>query len=224
MYEERPSTLPGAVLWRRVSTGHRTHRILPDGCLDLIWSGRSLFVAGPDTTAQLTETRAGDRLAGLRFAPGTGGAALGVPAYLLRDARVPLTALWPEARVRRLVEQLAGAERPGAVLEAAVAGAVASADPAVGPLVGLLGGGIPVGAAAARLGLSDRQLRRRSLDAFGYPPKVLARVLRLQRALALARGGTPYATVAALAGYADQAHLSREVRALAGASLTELTR
>jgi AraC-like DNA-binding protein len=34
----------------------------------------------------------------------------------------------------------------------------------------------------------------------------------------------PFATVAAEAGYADQAHLAREVRALAGASLTALTR
>jgi AraC-like DNA-binding protein len=38
----------------------------------------------------------------------------------------------------------------------------------------------------------------------------------LERALHLARSGTPLATVAAVSGYADQPHLSREVRALAG--------
>ncbi len=48
---------------------------------------------------------------------------------------------------------------------------------------------------------------------------MLARVLRLVRALELARGGMPYAAVAARAGYADQAHLAREVKALAGAPL-----
>jgi AraC-like DNA-binding protein len=45
----------------------------------------------------------------------------------------------------------------------------------------------------------------------------------MNRALAMARTGTPFATVAAVAGYADQAHLSREVKALAGVPLSELT-
>ncbi|CAG6399478.1 hypothetical protein SCOCK_910011 [Actinacidiphila cocklensis] len=47
-------------------------------------------------------------------------------------------------------------------------------------------------------------------------------MLRLQRALAMARTGTPFARVAADAGYADQPHLSREVRSLAGIPLREL--
>ena len=37
-------------------------------------------------------------------------------------------------------------------------------------------------------GVSERQLRRRFVDAVGYGPKTLARVLRFQRFLALARG------------------------------------
>jgi AraC-like DNA-binding protein len=44
----------------------------------------------------------------------------------------------------------------------------------------------------------------------------------MQRALALARAGTPLATVAATAGYADQAHLAREVKDLAGIPLRAL--
>jgi AraC-like DNA-binding protein len=51
---------------------------------------------------------------------------------------------------------------------------------------------------------------------------MLARVLRLQRALVLARGGSPFAEVSAAAGYADQAHLAREVKALAGVPLGAL--
>jgi AraC-like DNA-binding protein len=65
-------------------------------------------------------------------------------------------------------------------------------------------------------------LHRRSLTAFGYGPKTLARILRLQRALALARKGVPFAETAARAGYADQAHLARDVRELAGMPLGQL--
>jgi AraC-like DNA-binding protein len=66
--------------------------------------------------------------------------------------------------------------------------------------------------------------RRRELsDAHSVrSSKRLSRVLRLQRALALARRGLPLATVAATAGYADQPHLAREVRALTGVPLTTL--
>jgi AraC-like DNA-binding protein len=47
-------------------------------------------------------------------------------------------------------------------------------------------------------------------------------VLRLQRALAVARSGVPLADTADRAGYADQAHLARDVRELAGMPLREL--
>jgi AraC-like DNA-binding protein len=45
---------------------------------------------------------------------------------------------------------------------------------------------------------------------------MLDRVLRMNRALAAARTGLPLASVAAQTGYADQAHLTREIRALTG--------
>jgi AraC-like DNA-binding protein len=50
----------------------------------------------------------------------------------------------------------------------------------------------------------------------GYGPKLLARVLRLQRALRAARAGEELAWAALEAGYADQAHFAHECRALAG--------
>jgi AraC-like DNA-binding protein len=89
--------------------------------------------------------------------------------------------------------------------------------------VRLVDAGRPIAEVADTVGLSDRQLHRRSLVAFGYGPKVLARILRLRRALALARDGSSFARASVEAGYADQAHLAREVRALAGAPLTQLT-
>ena len=73
-----------------------------------------------------------------------------------------------------------------------------------------------------RVGLSSRQLQRRSTLAFGYGIKTLTRILRLQQALACIRGGTRAVDSAVRAGYADQSHLAREVKDLAGVTLTQL--
>jgi transcriptional regulator GlxA family with amidase domain len=75
---------------------------------------------------------------------------------------------------------------------------------------------------ARTLGVSERTLHRRDLPALGYGPATLGRVLRLQRAVGLARSGVPWADVAARSGFADQAHLARDVRALAGVPPTRL--
>ena len=77
---------------------------------------------------------------------------------------------------------------------------------------------------ARQAGLSERQLHRRCVPAFGYGPKTLDRILRLQRFLALGRAepGAGLARLAADAGYADQAHLGRDCRALAGATPAQL--
>ncbi|PVE10420.1 helix-turn-helix domain-containing protein, partial [Streptomyces scopuliridis] len=92
-------------------------------------------------------------------------------------------------------------------------------DPLLRAVVDALEAGRTVAATADAVGLGARQLHRRSLDAFGYGPKTLARVLRLQRALTLVRDGVPFADAALAAGCADQAHLARETRELAGLTL-----
>jgi AraC-like DNA-binding protein len=236
MYREWRSERAGAIMWTRtVRPGHTAHRILPDGCLDLIWVEGKLLVAGPDTVARVAVSPVGACYVGLRFPPGAGPAVLGVPAHELRDRLLPLDSLWPGARVRRLTEQVAHAPDPIRAVESIAAdrrgpdqqGGVrprdtGSADPAMLAVAALLRAGQPVAATAAAIGLSERQLHRRCLPAFGYGPKTLARILRLDRAVTLARAGTPFATVAASTGYADQAHLSREVKALAGIPLGAL--
>lgn len=225
MYQERSSRLDGAVVWSRTDVPAGTERVLPDGCMDLLhWNGR-LVIAGPDTQAHLFEAEAGDSITGLRFAPGAGPALLGVRAHELRDRRVPLGAVWPEGEVRRLEERAAASPSPGTVLEEAAAQrSPGGSDPVRWAVLGMVRRGSGVTATARAVGLSERQLHRRCLDAFGYGPKTLARVLRMRRALALADAGVPLAEVAASAGYADQAHLAREVRALAGAPVTRLIR
>ena len=109
-----------------------------------------------------------------------------------------------------------------AVFTGALGGARIDPDPAVPALLRLARDGARVGAMAEAIGLTERQLHRRCLAAFGYGAKVLQRVLRFDHAMRLARGGGELADVAYATGYADQAHLSREVRALAGVSPTRL--
>lgn len=223
MYEERPALLDGAVLWTRTAgpAAETSRPVLPDGCMDLIWADGHLLVAGPDTRAYVPEETA-DRYAGIRFAPGDAPGFLGVPARELRDRRVPLGALWGEAEARRLGERITAARDPATALDELVrlrAAAAPSPDPLLRAVVTRLAAGRAVAETAVAVGLGARQLHRRSLDAFGYGPKTLARVLRLQRALALVLAGVPYAEAALRAGCADQAHLARETRALAGTTL-----
>lgn len=163
---------------------------------------------------------------GLRFASGTGPRVLGVPADELRDQRVPLADLWTTRKVRDLTEHLYRASHPGAVLERSAADRLAEAgppDPMLTELVTRLRAGVSVSAAASVAGPSERQLHRRSLAAFGYRPRTLARILRMNRARAMVRAGTPRAEAAVAVGYADQAHLARDVRALTSATLGMLT-
>ncbi|GAA2426009.1 helix-turn-helix domain-containing protein [Streptomyces glaucus] len=223
MYAERTSRLAGAVVWTNTPAGPDAVRVLPDGCMDLLWHEGRLLVAGPDTHAHLTAEPG--PWAGVRFPPGTAPVLLGVPAHELRDRRVDLADLWPAARVRRLAARVAAAPDPASGLEELAlrrAAETGPPDPLLRRIVAALDAGRTVAATAAELGLGARQLHRRSLAAFGYGPKTLARVLRLRRALALARAGVPLAWTAARAGYADQAHLARDVRALTGLPVREL--
>lgn len=229
MYQERASRVPGAAVWRRmISAEDVVHRVLPDGCMDLIWRSGRLFVVGPDTRAQVVTSPAGTLYVALRLPPGVGPAVFGLPASQLRDQMVPLADVWPAALARRVADAVTGAvtdavtgaTRPGAVLEDVALARLngLAPDRLARQVAARLGAGWPVTAVAAEVELSERQLHRRCLAAFGYGPKVLARILRLQRALALAYAdrALPGAMVAAAAGYADQAHLAREVKALAG--------
>jgi AraC-like DNA-binding protein len=209
-----------ACLWIRRGNGDPV-RILPDGCSDIIWRpGAATFVAGPDTSARTSYPLPGEWIIGARFRPGAGGSALGWPLADLRDQRVPLSQLG-------LTDHMDDAEDPERALELLAAAAFR-----------LAGGGGPdraVQAAVVRLadptnrverladdlGLSERQLRRRFMSAVGYGPKTLQRVLRLHRFLKSA-GAESLAGAAFDAGYADQAHLARECRALTGLTPRQL--
>lgn len=193
--------------------------------MDLMWFDGHLIVAGPDTSSFVWMAGEGVVTTGLRFAPGAAPNVLGAPAYAVRDSRVRLDELWSPAEVRRLEEQVAATPSAGRALEDLVVAhgrGPARADPLVTELVRRVVAGERIAAIGPAVGLSNRQLQRRAHDAFGYGPKVLGRILRLDRALDLARTGARLADVAARCGYADQPHFAADVRALTGTSITGL--
>jgi AraC-like DNA-binding protein len=201
-------------------------RIVPDGCMDLIWSDRrGLSVVGPNTTAFLAPLPAGHSVVGVRLHPGAAPPLFGPPAPALRDARLEAREVWG-ADGARLEEAVAAAatsrERLGLMLDwlAARPAAASSPDSLVRAAVRALGE-LPesrISGLAGELAVSERQLRRRVIAQVGYGPKRLARVLRLRRALAAVRAGEPLAEIAYDRGYADQAHFANDCRELAGVS------
>jgi len=203
--------------------------IFPDGCVDVVWRGDRLIVAGAATGPMPSDVPVGTPVFGVRFRLGVAGTALGLPADELADETVEVSTLW-------------GAEYDERVAAGGVAALVeivrervhgAPLDPlARAAALGVAQPGARVAELGRALGLSERQLRRRFADAVGYGPKTLARVLRFQRFLELVsarndgagrwRSGDGLAGLAFEAGYADQAHLTRECRRLAGRTPAEI--
>jgi AraC-like DNA-binding protein len=216
-----PASLRGSLAclwWRR---GGGSVRIVPDACVDIVWSPRhGAIVAGPDTGPWLSRVEPGEVIFGARFLPGAGGAALGVPLQELRDRRVSFADIGLDPR-----EQLGGGTElrdvPALLL------ATASRLVAYGPpdhavqaaVVRLLDPRQRVDQLARHLGFSERQLRRRFQISAGYGPKTVQRVLRLRRFAAGAQADL--ARSALIAGYSDQAHLTRECLRLTGLSPTQ---
>jgi AraC-like DNA-binding protein len=209
----------------RYSSSGEPHveRILPDGCIDLLWTRRGLEIAGPDTKSFALGSMPDARIVGIRFRPAVAPVVLGVPASALVDCHVPAVDVLG-ARVTQLVDALHAAttareaaavlfahtshwlrREPDSLVEETVRVVRRTTDdPSVAEL-------------ALTLGVSERQLRRRFVDAVGYAPKTFQRVTRLRRFVAgAARAKRSLAELAVASGYADQSHLTREVRALAG--------
>jgi AraC-like DNA-binding protein len=138
--------------------------------------------------------------------------------------------VWDRRTVDALSDRLAHAPSAAAAaieLEQALIArlpGVVAADPVVEATVAVLSGAGAatknvVGELTADFGWSERTLRRHCHEAFGYGPKTLERILRFQRFLRLLpTARAPLAVLASEAGYADQAHLAREVRRLSGQS------
>lgn len=194
-----------ACLWEQRVARARVQRVLPDGHADLLFyeSGEVEIVGLADVVA-LPELPAGTALSGVRLRPEAVGAALRTPASTLRNLTVPAEDVFGARQARRLVDPR--------YLDAWVR--AIQPDRRVAAALKLLDAH-PVEEVADLLTVSSRHLRRVLLAQVGLAPKAFQQVLRLQRFVRAADGGAALATAAADAGYADQSHLSREVRRFA---------
>jgi AraC-like DNA-binding protein len=193
------------------------HAVLPDGCVDVILetAGEGALIFGPTTARVDVLLDPGVTYAGVRLQPWIGAPLLGRHGEELVDRVEP----WPH-----------DVPRLGATLDEALAAITSVATHLVdrmrwSPAQRLvrdahtaLGAAslLPTVAALARtLGVSVRTLRRAFDAVTGAGPKTALRIVRLHRALA--RIGTErLVEVAHDCGFADQAHLARELRTLAG--------
>ena len=237
-YHERPTAGRGSVfrlVWTHRIPAGRTDEtlVLPDGAVDVVWMNGELIVAGPDRIAHLEPTVPDAMTAGLRFARGGASAWLGIDMRELVDRRVPLRDIVGRHRAEAMAEPLRSAVDPAqlaAVMERAVGGIADAAgakfaNDVIGAVAGAASEAV-VPPALLATGLNERTLRRRCDQVFGYGPRMLSRVLRLQRLIALlkAQPSLQLAAAAVESGYADQPHMTREVRALTALTPIALAR
>lgn len=216
MYAERQ--LPhGCVLWRSRGAGAAT--IPADGCVDVIVRHGELWLAGPSTRSIRTWPDGTGETVGLRYAPGMASRALGVDLAELRDAHASLPDVVGAGTARRLGRALrAQAAAPGTRgIAADLLPAPALDDRDWTTAVRRAAStGADADSLARELGWSARHLRRRTASSFGYGFASLVRIERARTARVLIERGNGLADAAAAAGYADQAHMTREFARLVG--------
>ncbi len=202
-------------------------RVVPDAAVDLVFSDGRLIVAGPDTGAVCERLSAGP-VVGFQLAPAAVRQVLGAPASACLNARIDIADLWG-ASGRVLQDRLAAVRsraQAADLVEAAIAGRLGDLEP--DPLPGVVRRSFAAGRGLdlRRLGVGERQLRRRCIAAFGYPVVTLRQIVRFQRFMD-AIGSDRDAELADLAhrlGYSDQSHLTHQVREFSGLTPTALRR
>ncbi|WP_229075590.1 AraC family transcriptional regulator [Actinoplanes sp. DH11] len=139
----------------------------------------------------------------------------------LSGAVVPLAGVWGADGEERL--RTAGSWEQRFAVATEILGRAAAGRPRVDAAVAyawrrtlVAGGRLRVEDLAGEVGWSRKRLWSRFRAQLGISPKTAARLARFDRAARLLAAGCPAAGVAVESGYADQSHLHREARAIAG--------
>jgi len=239
-YREFPPPSPLAsyllCLWTQRVVGSRgefSQRVLPDGCIDIVLiNDEAPVVVGPWTEPFVARLVPGTMIVGARFHPGCAPGLLGLPASALLNQSVTLRSMWGGAASARFAGIAGESTLPTRTLamEAALLERLAQAHPVDERMRAAIQwlGDHPHGRIerlSQRIGISSRQLQRWFTRAVGYGPKMFQSVLRFQRLLNLSgrtRALGNLAQISSDAGYADQAHMTREVQRFSGTSPTVL--
>lgn len=215
--------------------GVHEHRVLPDGCIDIVFiDDEPPMAVGPWTVPFVARLAVGTTITGARLHPGRASWLLGTPASELLNQTIPIVhfkGAMRNMRFEKVIEQRNAETRRAALAQVLLAAGESSVSLDQAVLAGIRWlSQYPQGRIeqlSQWMGISRRQLHRRFSDAIGYGPKMFQSVMRFQRLLKTARESSPehtLADVAASAGYADQAHMTREVRRFSNIRPTMLLR
>ena len=220
MYSETVLT-EQRTLWR--SVGGSAAIIPADGCVDLIVRSEQVLLCGPQTRVIHAPADGIQPTVGLRLEAGTARRILPVALSELRNRVVELrTALGSEAAILYDLMMRASIDpHPGPTLSPLLAD---QAEPWVTTAHRLARTGASARDAARALDWSERTLRRRMLETFGYGYTTLVRVGRSLQARSLLQRGLSLADVSATTGYADQSHMTREFTSLVGATPAQFSK
>lgn len=199
--------------------------IIPDGCADImIYDDQAPRVAGPDATTRWAALQDGLIITGIRLRPGAVRAVFGCSANLIANREVLLGDLVPgTARLQQNLLSTGDLQSRHLLLSDWVRHALTRAQARDLAVIGvcqrmMTGFDLEMGALARQLGWSSRTMHRHFIDACGYGPKHFQRIMRVQSAIRSKHSspGSGLATIAAMAGYADQAHMTRDFRSITG--------
>lgn len=162
---------------------------------------------------------------GAQLTCGAGPLLFGCSSGELAEAHTPLDDLWAHDAVllRERLSEEPSLERQIDRLEEVLLSKLRGArhvDPVVADAVVRFTDQARVADVVAKSGYSHRAFLTRFRDAVGLSPKTFCRIARVQKTLENLNEGSSFAHVAALAGYADQAHGAREFKEITGVTLS----
>jgi len=181
-------------------------------------------LAGMASTARRMRTAGGSGIVLALFHPGGAAQFFSEPLHQLFGATVALDELLPRAEVDRVctcvTEAADDAERVAAVEALLVARLrPRPPDPVVAAALRAIAdahGAVQIRALARRLAISQDPLEKRFRRSVGASPKQFASLLRVRHAIDAYRPGARLTHLARDAGYFDQSHFNRELRAVTG--------